>query len=83
MGEMPNNRWRVPRESVVSPRVREDSVHPRLQSGADARPLNFTVRCPYGPMVCDTLADHLVGVYTSMGAAHGDRPSCTRALWRA
>jgi hypothetical protein len=28
----------------VSPRVREDSVHPRLQSGACARPLNFTVR---------------------------------------
>jgi hypothetical protein len=28
----------------VSPRVREDSVHPRLQSGASARPLNFTVR---------------------------------------
>jgi hypothetical protein len=29
---------------VVSPRVLEDSVHPRLQSGASARPLNFTVR---------------------------------------
>jgi lactoylglutathione lyase len=28
----------------VSPRVRGDSVHPRLQSGASARPLNFTVR---------------------------------------
>jgi hypothetical protein len=28
----------------VSPRVREDSVHPRLQSGAIPRPLNFTVR---------------------------------------
>ena len=28
----------------MSPRVREDSVHPRLQSGAIARPLNFTVR---------------------------------------
>jgi len=28
----------------VSPRVREDSVHPRLQSGFGARPLNFTVR---------------------------------------
>jgi limonene-1,2-epoxide hydrolase len=28
----------------VSPRVREDSVHPRLQLGAIARPLNFTVR---------------------------------------
>jgi hypothetical protein len=28
----------------VSPRVREDSVHPRLQSGASGRPLNFTVR---------------------------------------
>jgi hypothetical protein len=28
----------------MSPRVREDSVHPRLQSGAYARPLNFTVR---------------------------------------
>ncbi len=29
---------------MLSPRVREDSVHPRLQSGASARPLNFTVR---------------------------------------
>ena len=28
----------------MSPRVREDSVHPRLQSGASVRPLNFTVR---------------------------------------
>jgi hypothetical protein len=28
----------------VSPRVREDRVHPRLQSGACVRPLNFTVR---------------------------------------
>ena len=28
----------------MSPRVREDSVHPRLQSGACGRPLNFTVR---------------------------------------
>jgi hypothetical protein len=28
----------------VSPRVREDSVHPRLQSGVFGRPLNFTVR---------------------------------------
>jgi hypothetical protein len=28
----------------VSPRVREDSVHPRLWSGASVRPLNFTVR---------------------------------------
>jgi hypothetical protein len=28
----------------LAPRVREDSVHPRLQSGACARPLNFTVR---------------------------------------
>ena len=28
----------------MSPRVREASVHPRLQSGARGRPLNFTVR---------------------------------------
>ena len=28
----------------LAPRVREDSVHPRLQSRAGARPLNFTVR---------------------------------------
>jgi hypothetical protein len=28
----------------VSPRVRDESVHPRLQSGASGRPLNFTVR---------------------------------------
>jgi hypothetical protein len=28
----------------VSPRVRENSVHPRLQSGACVRPLNFTVK---------------------------------------
>jgi len=30
--------------SVVSPRVREDSVHPRLQLRASGQPLNFTVR---------------------------------------
>ena len=30
--------------SVVSPRVREDSVHPRLQLTLSGRPLNFTVR---------------------------------------
>jgi hypothetical protein len=29
----------------VSPRVREDSVHPRLQSGPCVRPLNLSVRC--------------------------------------
>jgi hypothetical protein len=28
----------------MSPRVREESVHPRLQLGASGRPLNFTVR---------------------------------------
>jgi len=28
----------------VSPRVRKDSMHPRLQLGASGRPLNFTVR---------------------------------------
>jgi hypothetical protein len=38
----------------VSPRVREDSVHPRLWSGACARPLNFTVRRRAGGDV-DTL----------------------------
>src|SRR5215472_12460165 len=32
-------------QSVVSPRVREeDSMHPRLQSGASGRSLNLTVR---------------------------------------
>ena len=30
---------------MASPRVLEDSVHPRLQSGASGRPLKFTVRC--------------------------------------
>ena len=30
----------------MSPRVREESVHPRFQSGASGRPLNFTVRSP-------------------------------------
>ena len=30
--------------SVVSPRMLEDSMHPRLQLGASGRPLNFTVR---------------------------------------
>jgi hypothetical protein len=28
----------------LSPRVREETVRPRLQLGAVARPLNFTVR---------------------------------------
>lgn len=40
----PNNRWRVPGDSVVSPRVLVGSVHPRFQSGYSARPLNFAVR---------------------------------------
>ena len=32
----------------MSPRVLEDSLHPRLQSGASVRPLNFTVRSHLG-----------------------------------
>jgi len=32
----------------VSPRVREDSVHPRRLLGASGRPLNFTVSGPFG-----------------------------------
>jgi hypothetical protein len=35
----------------VSPRVPEDSVHPRLQLGASVRPLNFTVRGTYSGAV--------------------------------
>jgi hypothetical protein len=46
-----NNRWRRPVESVVSPRVREDSVHTRLESGASVRPLNFTVCCHIGTLI--------------------------------
>jgi hypothetical protein len=38
----------------VSPRVQKDSLHPRLQSGACARPLSFTVRRRVGDDV-DTL----------------------------
>ena len=33
----------------MSPRVREDSVHPRLQLGLSRRPLKFTVRCRFFP----------------------------------
>ena len=32
----------------MSPRALEEIVHPRLQSGAGVRPLNFTVRCRMG-----------------------------------
>jgi len=44
----------------VSPRVREESVHPRLQLGACVRPLNFTVRLHEDPtlrlgLVCGPL----------------------------
>jgi hypothetical protein len=35
---------------VSTPRALEDSVHPRLQSGASARPLNFTVRSHLGKL---------------------------------
>jgi hypothetical protein len=35
----------------VLPRVREDSVHPRLRLGACVRPLSFTVRAGPGPSV--------------------------------
>lgn len=31
-------------DRILSPGVREESVHPRLQSGARVRPVNFTVR---------------------------------------
>jgi hypothetical protein len=34
----------------VSPRALEDSVRPRLQSGASTRPLNFTVRRQIGSL---------------------------------
>jgi hypothetical protein len=51
---------------VVSPRVREDSVHPRLQSSGIRRPLNFTVRSravtqPYVQTLSKT-ANVVVGV---------------------
>jgi hypothetical protein len=36
-----NNRWRTVTLGSVA---REDSMRPRLQSGASVRPLNFTVR---------------------------------------
>ena len=41
----------------MSPRVREESVHPRLQSAASGRPLNFTVRCH-----CDTCLSHSLSI---------------------
>jgi hypothetical protein len=46
----------------VSPRVREEIVHPRLQLGASARPLNFAVRghdCP-PDAYCEAAAAHNV-----------------------
>ena len=39
----------------MSPRVLEQSMHPRLQSGASARPLNFTVRSPNKNLVAEDL----------------------------
>src|SRR5262249_14077959 len=40
-----NNRWSGPWPmGGYAPRALEDGVHPRLQSGASGRPLNFTVR---------------------------------------
>jgi len=51
---------------VVSPRVRRESVHPRLKSGAFGRPLNFTVRllvtrrCP--------MSKHLLLLWTAFFA---------------
>jgi len=44
----------------VSPRVREDSVHSRLQSGASVRPLKFTVRFRMNRALLFALAVSLV-----------------------
>ncbi len=41
-GSPSNNHWSGPCKSVVSPRALEESMRPRLQSSACARPLNFT-----------------------------------------
>ena len=66
----------------MSPRVLEDSVHPRLQSGASTRPLSFTVRSHFGEIqrreelggcfgwLCGvrTVADSIVLQASSFGA---------------
>jgi hypothetical protein len=68
----------------VSPRVREDSVHPRLQSCAGARPLNFTVR---GQMDASVVTAALDGAFPllplpsmSPGQAHLADQSLTRKI---
>jgi hypothetical protein len=61
----------------VSPRAREDSMRPRLQSGVGARPLNFTVRrtidsAPWR----DTCGKSVISVIRSIRAAFD------RMFWR-
>jgi len=51
----------------VSPRVREDSMHPRLQSGACARPLNFTVRRARGITMSSRLTSPATASLASLG----------------
>ena len=41
----------------MSPPVRKESVHPRLQLGASGRPLNFTVRALSGDTVPTSTAE--------------------------
>ena len=55
----------------MSPRVREDSVHPRLSSCACARPLNFTVRRPARKAMPDPYFIALLEavVFSVLGAA--------------
>jgi hypothetical protein len=56
----------------MSPRVREDSVHPRRQSGSCTRPLNFTVRQP----LCTTRISVRVATTTALLTRLTGVPRC-------
>ena len=58
--------------SVVSPRVREDSVHPRLQLRASGQPLNFTVRRRAVACLTATAPLTLPRVFATMSHALSD-----------
>jgi len=53
----------------LAPPAEEEIVRPRLQSGAYARPLNFTVRSRYGTVRLRTLVDRSRAALAHLQAA--------------
>ena len=67
----------------MSPRVLEESVHPRLQSGASGRPLNFTVRrhAMQRVLTSTILVLMLLGCWAPSGAIAAPQPKVENCGW--